>query len=328
MGTSILKNRMKHVGVYYCGAFGSCQTINNIMSRLRYNPIVYNARPWDIRSINDPFNLKPTNVSNIENDQNSNTVLIIFDKDNSTVLSTSVQPVDHQDDARKSRILDDINQIMSEIKESKMKDERDLSRKKRDIEIEAQNHTTTEDERNGNNTVDVQRKSRRLQRQLENIGRDPAVVTFVGAIPEQDFQNTAYVGPWIKSNKDNGSYDFNKFYLAEENYSIEVTISGLYMISVQIFYFGKSTSHSYWVVLNSEGSSMKQKLITCASASVSSSEISCYTGLTTYLRKGDRLSIQQQERNRFVNLREGYSQVQLVLLSNDKNRKRPNNKDL
>lgn len=294
--------------------------INNIMSRLRYNPIVYNARPWDIRSINNPFNLKPTNVSKIKNDQNSNTVLVIFDKDNSTALSTSVQPVDHQDDARKrnSRILDDINQMMSEIKESKMEDERDLSRKKRDIEIEAQNHTTTEDERNGNNTVDVQRESRRLQRQFENIRRgkkrrlprrrpkrsrrrlDPAVVTFVGAIPEQDFQNNqVYVGPWIKSKKDNGSYDFNKFYLAEENYSIEVTISGLYMISVQIFYFGKSTSHSYWVVLNSEGSSMKQKLITCASASVSSSEISCYTGLTTYLRKGDRLSIQQQERNRY-----------------------------
>lgn len=145
------------------------------MSRLRYNPIVYNARPWDIRSINDPFNLKPTNVSKIKNNQNSNTVLVIFDKDNSTVLSTSVQPVDRQDDARKrnSRILDDINQIMSEIKKSKMKDERDLSRKKRDMEIEAQNHTTTEDERNGNNTVDVQRESRtkRLQRQLEDIGR-------------------------------------------------------------------------------------------------------------------------------------------------------------
>lgn len=146
------------------------------MSRLRYNPIVYNARPWDIRSINDPFNLKPTNVSKIKNDQNSNTVLVIFDKDNSTVLSTSVQPVDRQDDARKrnSRILDDINQIMSEIKKSKMKDERDLSRKKRDMEIEAQNHTSTEDERNGNNTVDVQRESRtkRSQRQLEDIGRD------------------------------------------------------------------------------------------------------------------------------------------------------------
>lgn len=44
---------------------------------------------------------------------------------------------------------------------------------------------------------------------------------------------------------------------------------------------------------------MKQKLITCAIASVASSEASCYTGVTAYLQKGDRLSIQQQERNRY-----------------------------
>lgn len=38
----------------------------------------------------------------------------------------------------------------------------------------------------------------------------------------------------MKSSRSNGAYDFTKFYLAEENYSIEVTISGLYMISVQV----------------------------------------------------------------------------------------------
>lgn len=71
------------------------------------------------------------------------------------------------------------------------------------------------------------------------------------------------------------------------------------MLQLQIFYFGKSINHSYWVLLNSEGSSTKQKLITCAIASVSAaSEVSCYTGVTTYLQTGDRLSVQQQERNR------------------------------
>jgi len=51
---------------------------------------------------------------------------------------------------------------------------------------------------------------------------------------------------------------------------------------------------------------MKQKLITCAIAAVSTSEVSCYTGLTTYLRKGDRLSIEQQERNRYKCISEIY----------------------
>lgn len=81
--------------------------------------------------------------------------------------------MNRQDNAveRNSRILNGISQI-SEIEESEMIDERlNLSRQKR--AVEAQNHTTTEDERDGNNTVDVQRGSRvkRLQKQLEDVGR-------------------------------------------------------------------------------------------------------------------------------------------------------------
>lgn len=141
------------------------------MSRLKYNnQIIYNARLWSNHSINDSFILKPTNLSKIKNDQNSNIALVIFDKDNSTVTSTSVQ-LDRQDNAfEKNRVLDDIN-ITSEIAESKMKY---LSRKKRDIlKIKTQNHTTTDDKKNGNNTVDVQRESqeKKLQRGVEDVGK-------------------------------------------------------------------------------------------------------------------------------------------------------------
>lgn len=145
------------------------------MSRLKYNnQIIYSARLWSIHSINDSFILKPIKLK-VKNDQNFNSALVIFDKDNSTVTSTSVQPLDHQDNAleNNSRILDDINQITSEIAESKMKD---LSRKKRDtLKIKAQNHMTTDDKKNGNNTVDsVRRESqvKKLQRGVEDTGRD------------------------------------------------------------------------------------------------------------------------------------------------------------
>ncbi|XP_050461483.1 uncharacterized protein LOC126856731 isoform X2 [Cataglyphis hispanica] len=321
--------------------------INNIMSRLKYNnQNIISTYPWRIRSIDysKSFIREPANLSKIKNDRDSNTALVIFDVNNSTVPSAFVQSLttmDRQNHVieKNSSIFDIINpSIRSEnnlITEPKMKD---LLREKRAIlKIEAQNHTMTKDVQSGNDTMDTSRESRarklqrdegrgkkrRLNRRRPKRSRrrlDPAVVTFVGAIPEQEFKNT---GPWIKSSRSNGAYDFTKFYLAEENYSIEVTISGLYMISVQIFYFGKPINHSYWVLLNSEGSSMKQKLITCAIASVSTEGGSCYTSITTYLQKGDRLSIQQQERNRLVKLREGYSQVQLVLLANDKHRRGP-----
>ncbi|KAL6424673.1 hypothetical protein ACFW04_009975 [Cataglyphis niger] len=313
--------------------------INNIMSRLKYNnQNIISTYPWRIRSIDysKSFIREPANLLKIRNDRDSNTALVMFDVDNSTVPSAFVQSLttmDRQNHVieKNSSIFDIINPSMRSennlITEPKMKD---LSREKRAIlKIKPQNHTMTKDVQSGNDTMDISRESRARKQRDER--RDPAVVTFVGAIPEQEFKNTVYIGPWIKSSRSNGAYDFTKFYLAEENYSIEVTISGLYMISVQIFYFGKPINHSYWVLLNSEGSSMKQKLITCAIASVSLEGGSCYTSIITYLQKGDRLSIQQQERNRLVKMREGYSQVQLVLLANDKHRRGPRaniNKDL
>ncbi|XP_070149032.1 uncharacterized protein [Polyergus mexicanus] len=336
--------------------------INNIMSRLKYsNQNINSARPWRIPSTDYSKIIirESANLLKIKNDRQFNTALLmVFDMNNSTIPSASVQSLatlDRQNHVveKNSSILNIIKPISSIrskdnlITESKIKN---LSREKRAIlRIEAQNYTMTKNERSGDDTMDISRESRarkiqrdegrgkkrRLNRRRPKRSRrrlDPAVVTFVGAIPEQEFKNTVYIGPWIKSSRSNGAYDLTKFYLAEENYSIEATISGLYMISVQIFYFGKSINHSYWVLLNSEGSSMKQKLITCAIASVSTAaEVSCYTSITTYLQKGDRLSIQQQERNRLVNMREGYSQVQLVLLANDKHRRglRHNaNKDL
>lgn len=89
------------------------------------------------------------------------------------------------------------------------------------------------------------------------------------------------------------------------------------MISAQIFYFGEPTNYSYWILLNSEGKSTTQKLVKCSTASsTSATEVSCYTSVITPLQRGDRVHIQQQERDRLINMREGHSYIQLVLLSN------------
>ena len=148
------------------------------------------------------------------------------------------------------------------------------------------------------------------------------MATFVGAIPEQHVTDTFYIGPWVKSVKNNTQYNLNKFHLVEDKKSIEVTTTGLYMISVQIFYFGEPTNYSYWILLSSEGKSATQKLVKCSTASsVSATEVSCYTSVITPLQRGDRVHIQQQERNRLINMREGHSYVQLVLLSNTSKRR-------
>lgn len=43
-----------------------------------------------------------------------------------------------------------------------------------------------------------------------------------------------YIGPWVKSSKNNTQYNLNKFHLVEDKKSIEVTAPGLYMISAQV----------------------------------------------------------------------------------------------
>ncbi|XP_063976601.1 uncharacterized protein LOC135162275 isoform X4 [Diachasmimorpha longicaudata] len=151
--------------------------------------------------------------------------------------------------------------------------------------------------------------------------RGPLVATFVGAVPEQHVTDTVYIGPWVKRNETR--YGFNKFHLVEDKRSIEVTANGLYMISAQIYYYGEKTHYSYWILLSSEGSSTTRKVIKCATVSaVSATEASCHTSVILPLRRGDRLHIQQQERNRLINLREGHSYVQVMLLSNDQQKRR------
>ncbi|XP_043285466.1 uncharacterized protein [Venturia canescens] len=162
---------------------------------------------------------------------------------------------------------------------------------------------------------------RRLKRSRRRLG--PLVATFVGAVPEQHVTDTVYVGPWVKSTRNESRYSFNKFHLVEDKTSIEVTANGLYMVSAQIYYFGEPTHYSYWILLTSEGSSNTRKVIKCATVSaVSASEASCYTSVVLSLRRGDRLHIQQQERDRLINLREGHSYVQIMLLSSDSSRRR------
>ncbi|XP_015119956.1 uncharacterized protein LOC107043138 isoform X2 [Diachasma alloeum] len=162
----------------------------------------------------------------------------------------------------------------------------------------------------------IKRRPKRSRRRL-----GPLVATFVGAVPEQHVTDTVYIGPWVKRNETR--YGFNKFHLVEDKRSIEVTANGLYMISAQIYYYGEKTHYSYWILLSSEGSSTTRKIIKCATVSaVSATEASCHTSVILPLRRGDRLHIQQQERNRLINLREGHSYVQVMLLSSDQQKRR------
>ncbi|XP_071557700.1 uncharacterized protein [Temnothorax nylanderi] len=170
-------------------------------------------------------------------------------------------------------------------------------------------------------------KSRTRRRSEKKEPLLPLVATFKGGMDTLDFNLTrtptdSYnIGPWIKSEHDNHQYEFTKFHLVESNMAIEVAINGLYMISVQITYYGTPPNYSYGILLNSEGASKKEMLITCSAvSSENGNKVSCYTSIIKYLKKRDRLSLQQVEKNRALDMKEGYSQIQITLLANDRRR--------
>ncbi|XP_046742488.1 uncharacterized protein LOC124409111 [Diprion similis] len=166
------------------------------------------------------------------------------------------------------------------------------------------------------------KNKRRPNRSRRRLG--PLVVTFVGSVPEQHITDQgSVIGPWVKLPKDTSYYDLQRFHLVDNNKSIEITMNGLYMISAQMFYFGKHTNYSYWIIVTSEGESSPRKITKCSAvASTSANEVSCHTNVVLPLRRGDRVQLKQEECDRLINLREGFSYVQLVLLSNEADRKR------
>ncbi|XP_012225137.1 uncharacterized protein [Linepithema humile] len=201
------------------------------------------------------------------------------------------------------------------------------------LNAKMQNRKTAKDDMSGSDALHLRRNQRKRkdgeekknkkQRQKkkrcnQRTQLGPLIATFIGEVPEQQSTPSASIGPWIKSNQSyNFDFDFDKFYLVENNRAIEVSLNGLYMILTQIFYDGNAINHAYSILVKSEGASTPQKLSECAVAS-SLDGVTCHTSVITHLRKGDRLLIQQQQGNRYINLRQGLSRVQLVLLREDK----------
>ncbi|XP_012536905.1 uncharacterized protein LOC105837006 [Monomorium pharaonis] len=256
-----------------------------------------------------PSTLEHSNETEVRDDRNSH-IIMSKSYNQPNFLRTETQNYTMQEDetSRNRKLISwsvlptrrmRRNQKDSEKRQNEKKDEKHRQNKEK-VEKQGQN--------------DKENKKRLQNRRGRKHKRSrPLVATFIGAVSES--KNTV-IGPWLKKSV-NHKYDFTKFHLVDNNMAIQIGISGLYIISVQIYYIANVKDHSYWVLLNSEGASTKQRLVTCSTASLNA-EVSCYTSLTMYLKKGDRLSVLQQQKDRFIKLEEGYSQIQITLLDKDR----------
>ncbi|KAJ1527807.1 hypothetical protein ONE63_007755 [Megalurothrips usitatus] len=140
-----------------------------------------------------------------------------------------------------------------------------------------------------------------------------------GAHPEAVVE-AGHVGPWFvdtKAVKD--SRLSSSFQLREDGESVEVESSGLYFIYAQVYYLTSHALNSFTIKLAPKDTDNSITLAYCSGNTVSTSstsEVSCFTAAMHTLQVGDRIYVQQREKNRRLIMRSGHSFLGLVRFGN------------
>jgi len=127
------------------------------------------------------------------------------------------------------------------------------------------------------------------------------------------------IGRWAPHYWSEPEFYIKDFKLEEDNSSFLVQSTGLYLIYAQLCYASTTDNNSFEVRLMSQGLSFKQS-ITIAQCSAGTSylnnEVTCFTSIVQVLKTGDRLFIQQMQKNRDVLMNYGRSFMGVVQFSN------------
>ncbi|KAJ1527806.1 hypothetical protein ONE63_007755 [Megalurothrips usitatus] len=152
-------------------------------------------------------------------------------------------------------------------------------------------------------------------------GKQPSfqAIHLKGAHPEAVVE-AGHVGPWFvdtKAVKD--SRLSSSFQLREDGESVEVESSGLYFIYAQVYYLTSHALNSFTIKLAPKDTDNSITLAYCSGNTVSTSstsEVSCFTAAMHTLQVGDRIYVQQREKNRRLIMRSGHSFLGLVRFGN------------
>jgi len=104
----------------------------------------------------------------------------------------------------------------------------------------------------------------------------------------------------------------------EANSSLVIQSTGLYIIYAQLCYASTKENNSFEVRLMSQGLSKKQSrtIAQCsAGTSNSDSEVTCFTSIVQVLESGDRVFLQQLQKNRHLLMSHGRSFMGVVKLA-------------
>nr|XP_012135235.1 PREDICTED: uncharacterized protein LOC100877939 isoform X3 [Megachile rotundata] len=206
-------------------------------SSYTYNSVVSYLNSRSLQNRNDNVNVNKSNESTIPKSLvqlNDNGNVVQINDGTNLRIERAILTIENQNLTEK-----DAQSSQKRIDES---NDNDYVDDDVDIWREPRSGRWRRDEGRGKKRGKNKRRPKRSRRRL-----GPLVATFVGAIPEQHVTDTVYIGPWVKSTKNNTIYSLNKFHLVEDKKSIEVTVTGLYMISAQVKYMKAQNRLLYYI---------------------------------------------------------------------------------
>lgn len=130
--------------------------------------------------------------------------------------------------------------------------------------------------------------------------------------------NSGIIGQWFPQYWSEPQYYLENIKLEEAKSSLIIQTTGLYIIYAQLCYATTKENNSFEVRLMNQGLSQKQSrtIAQCsAGTSNSDSEVTCFTSIVQVLESGDRVFLQQLQKNRHLLMNYGRSFMGVVKLS-------------
>uniref|UniRef100_A0A1B6FYT7 THD domain-containing protein n=1 Tax=Cuerna arida TaxID=1464854 RepID=A0A1B6FYT7_9HEMI len=159
-------------------------------------------------------------------------------------------------------------------------------------------------------------------RQVRSISRGPLAIHLKGALPEITVRDGGIIAPWYIDKTSSGVFLLEDGIVGEGRGVVEIVEEGLYFIYAQMYYLTSDALNSYAINLQlgeEGGRGMRRDMVVavCSAEATSHklSELSCYTAVVRYLRRGDRIFVTQRERNRKIVFRDNRSFLGLTLLN-------------
>lgn len=212
------------------------------------------------------------------------------------------------------RELDELTRLKAELERGLSEWNTSTSRAKRQVKSSGGNGLFTKRKSRAGSSSSKGKKSKTKPAVQDHQGR---AVHLERDIVFTETGGNGVVNYWRPQPWAGAGFAFDDVHLEDRNSSLVVPKTGLYLVYAQLCYAVTRENNSFEVKVMSEGRSRSEsKVIAQCSAGTSSlaDEVTCYTSVVQVLQAGDRVYLQQTQKNRHLLMNMGRSFMGVVKL--------------